>query len=93
IFIAPKDETRQKIVGNIMEMKARGASTIGVIDSTDDELKSLLDDYIQMPITVDGLLTPILYIIPLQLFAYYVSVERGCDPDRPRNLAKSVTVE
>ena len=93
IFIAPKDETRQKIVGNIMEMKARGASTIGVIDSTDEELKSLLDDYIQMPVTVDGLLTPMLYIIPLQLFAYYVAVKRGRDPDRPRNLAKSVTVE
>ncbi|MGQ9542528.1 MAG: glutamine--fructose-6-phosphate transaminase (isomerizing) [Candidatus Bathyarchaeia archaeon] len=93
IFIVPKDETRRKMIGNIMEMKARGASTIGIIDSSDEELKDLLDDYVQVPVTVNSLLTPILYIIPLQLFAYYVAVERGCDPDRPRNLAKSVTVE
>jgi glucosamine--fructose-6-phosphate aminotransferase (isomerizing) len=93
IFVAPRDMTRQKTIGSIMEMKARGASTIGVIDSGDEEVKALLDDCIEVPVRVADLLTPLIYIIPLQLFAYWMAVERGCDPDRPRNLAKSVTVE
>ncbi len=92
VFVAPKDETYHKIVGNVMEMKARNASTIGVIDAGDERLKELLDDYIEIPTPVTSLLTPLVYVIPLQLFAYWMAVERGCDPDRPRNLAKSVTV-
>jgi len=76
-----------------MEMKARNASTIGVIESGDEKLKELLDDFIEIPVRVIDLLTPVIYVIPLQLFAYWMAVERGCDPDRPRNLAKSVTVE
>ena len=92
VFVAPKDETYHKIVGNVMEMKARNASTIGVIDAGDERLKELLDDYIEIPTPVTSLLTPLVYVIPLQLFAYWMAVERGCNPDRPRNLAKSVTV-
>jgi glucosamine--fructose-6-phosphate aminotransferase (isomerizing) len=93
VFIAPKDETYNKIIGNVMEMKARNASTIGVIDAGDEKLKELLDDYIEIPAPVQSLLTPLVYVIPMQLFAYWMAVERGCNPDRPRNLAKSVTVE
>ncbi|MEM3004916.1 MAG: SIS domain-containing protein, partial [Candidatus Bathyarchaeia archaeon] len=93
IFVAPRDTTRQKTIGSIMEMKARGASTIGVIESGDEELRALLDDCVEVPVHVADLLTPLIYVIPLQLFAYWMAVERGCDPDRPRNLAKSVTVE
>jgi glucosamine--fructose-6-phosphate aminotransferase (isomerizing) len=93
IFIAPKDETHHKIVGNIMEMRARNASVIGVIEEDDDKLKEILDDTIEIPVSITSLLTPLVYVIPLQLFAYWMAVERGCDPDKPRNLAKSVTVE
>ncbi len=93
VFVAPKDETHHKIVGNIMEMKARGAATIGVIEAGDEKLKTILDDYVEIPVPVTSLLSPLVYVIPLQLFAYWSAVERGRDPDRPRNLAKSVTVE
>lgn len=93
IFMAPRDETYQKTIGNIMEMKARNASTIGLIESGDEKLRELLDDFIEIPVRIAPLLTPLIYVIPMQLFAYWMAVERGCDPDRPRNLAKSVTVE
>jgi len=93
IFVCPRDETHKTIVGNIMEMKARGASIIAIIEEGDEELKSLADDYVEIVKGVPEVLSPILYVIPLQLFAYHVAIERGCDPDMPRNLAKSVTVK
>jgi len=93
IFICPPDDTHKTIVGNIMEMKARGASIIAVIEKGDEELKALADDYIEIEGGVPEVLSPILYVIPLQLLAYYIAIERGCDPDMPRNLAKSVTVK
>jgi len=93
IFICPRDETHKEIKGNIMEMKARGATVILVIEEGDEELKSLADDYIEVVKGVPEILSPSIYIIPLQLFAYYVAVLNGLDPDKPRNLAKSVTVK
>ncbi|MBA7490959.1 Glutamine--fructose-6-phosphate aminotransferase [isomerizing] [subsurface metagenome] len=93
IFVCPKDDTRKTIVGNIMEMKARGASIIAVVEEGDEEIKGLADDYIEIPRGMPEVLSPIPYIIPQQLFAYYMAVERNCDPDQPRNLAKSVTVK
>ncbi|MDH5267187.1 MAG: glutamine--fructose-6-phosphate transaminase (isomerizing) [Candidatus Bathyarchaeota archaeon] len=93
IFVCPKDDTRKTIVGNIMEMKARGASIIAVVEEGDEEIKSLADDYIEIPRGMPEILSPIPYVIPQQLFAYYMAVERNCDPDQPRNLAKSVTVK
>jgi len=93
VFICPKDETHKTIVGNIMEMKARGASIILVIEEGDEELKRLADECIEIPKGVPEILSPILYVIPLQLFAYYLAINRGLDPDMPRNLAKSVTVK
>jgi glucosamine--fructose-6-phosphate aminotransferase (isomerizing) len=92
IFICPPDNTRKSLVGNIMEMKARGANIIAVVDINDDEIKKLADDYIEIPSGIHSILSPIPYSLPLQLFAYYMAVNRDCDPDKPRNLAKSVTV-
>ncbi|MHA1581241.1 MAG: glutamine--fructose-6-phosphate transaminase (isomerizing) [Candidatus Baldrarchaeia archaeon] len=91
VFIAPMDETHKHIIGNIMEMKARGAEIIAVIDKSDQDVPQLADTAFKMPST-PAIFTPITYIIPLQLFAYYVAVKRRVDPDKPRNLAKSVTV-
>ncbi|MEM2995091.1 MAG: glutamine--fructose-6-phosphate transaminase (isomerizing) [Candidatus Bathyarchaeia archaeon] len=93
VFICPKDETHKTLIGNIMEMKARGASIIAVIEEGDEEIKRLADDYVEIPKGVPDVLSPIPFIIPLQLLAYYMAVERGYNPDTPRNLAKSVTVK
>jgi glucosamine--fructose-6-phosphate aminotransferase (isomerizing) len=93
VFVCPKDETRTTIVGNIMEMKARGASIVAILEEGDEEIKGLSDDYIEIPKTIPEVLSPIPAVIPLQLFAYYMALERDCDPDMPRNLAKSVTVK
>jgi len=93
VFICPKDETHRTVVSNIMEMKARGASIIVLCEEGDEEIKRLADDFIEIPKGVPEILSPILYVIPLQLFAYYMALERGHNPDMPRNLAKSVTVK
>ncbi len=93
IFVCPRDETRKTIIGNIMEMKARGASIITIIEEGDEEIKNLADDYIEIVKGVPDVLSPIVYVIPLQLFAYHMAIERGYNPDMPRNLAKSVTVK
>lgn len=93
IFICPKDDTRKAILGNIMEMKARGAKIITLIEEGDNEIKSFSDDYVELPKGIPDVLSPIPYVVPLQLFAYYMAVEKGHDPDKPRNLAKSVTVQ
>jgi glucosamine--fructose-6-phosphate aminotransferase (isomerizing) len=93
VFICPKDDTHKTIIGNIMEMKARGASIIAVIEEGDEEVKRLTDDYIEVPKGIPDVLSPIPFVVPLQLLAYYMAVERGYDPDKPRNLAKSVTVK
>ena len=93
VFVAPKDDTHKKIIGNIMEMKARGARIISIIEEGDEEIRNLSDDVIEIPESLPSLATPIVYVVPLQLLAYYMSVILGHDPDYPRNLAKSVTVE
>ena len=92
-FICPKDDTHKAVVSNIMEMKARGASVIIVMEEGDEELKRLADEAIEVPKGIPEILSPVLYVIPLQLFAYYMAIERKLDPDKPRNLAKSVTVQ
>jgi len=93
VFICPKDETHRTLIGNIMEMKARGASIIAVIEEGDEEVKKLAEDYMEVPKGIPEVLSPIPFVVPLQLLAYYVAVERGYNPDTPRNLAKSVTVK
>ena len=91
-FIAPHDSTRKQIIGNIMEMKARGAEIYCVGTDGDKELEELSDWWLGLP-KVPQTLSPIIYVIPFQLLAYYLAVEKGHDPDKPRNLAKSVTVQ
>ena len=93
VFICPKDESHKTLIGNIMEMKARRASIIAVIEEGDEEIKKLADDYVEVPKGIPEVLSPIPFVVPLQLLAYYMAVERGHNPDTPRNLAKSVTVK
>jgi glucosamine--fructose-6-phosphate aminotransferase (isomerizing) len=92
VFIAPRDAVHTKIVSNVEEVKARGGRVIAVCTEGDHEIARLADAAFTIPAT-HNLLTPILASVPLQLFAYYVAVRRGCNVDQPRNLAKSVTVE
>jgi glucosamine--fructose-6-phosphate aminotransferase (isomerizing) len=93
VFVCPKDDTHKTVIGNIMEMKARGAHILAIIEEGDEDIKSIADDYIEVPKDIPAILSPIPYSVPLQLLAYYTAIEKGCDPDMPRNLAKSVTVK
>ena len=93
VFICPKDGSHKTLISNIMEMKARGASIISVVEEGDEEIKAMSDDYVEVPSGVPEVLSPIPFIIPLQLLAYYIAVGKGYNPDMPRNLAKSVTVK
>ena len=93
IFVAPNDETHKRVIGNIMEMKARGARIISIIEEGDEEIRNLSDRVIEIGESLPSLVTPLVYVVPMQLLAYYLSVIKGHDPDYPRNLAKSVTVE
>jgi len=92
IFVAPNDETRSRIIGNIMEMKSRGASIVSVILKNDEELESLSKFVFTIPEDIEPEFSTMVFIIPLQLFSYYMALRKGYDPDMPRNLAKSVTV-
>ena len=92
IFVAPKDEVYSKIIGNVMEMKARQAQVISIVEEADGQVSSLSDETVAMPGGIPSVLTPIVYIVPMRLFAYHMAVRKGYDPDFPRNLAKSVTV-
>jgi len=82
----------QKVITNIEEIKARGGNILIIANKGDKMVKRLSDQIIYVPKTID-FLSPILNVIPLQLLSYYIAVKRGCDVDKPRNLAKSVTVE
>ncbi len=92
VFLAPRDSLYDKTLSNIQEIKARGGKVIAVATEGDEQIGKLADDVIFIP-PVSEFINPLLALVPLQLFAYFASVARGCDPDRPRNLAKSVTVE
>ncbi|RLC35441.1 MAG: glutamine--fructose-6-phosphate transaminase (isomerizing) [Candidatus Nealsonbacteria bacterium] len=90
--ICPTDSVYEKTISNIEEIKARKGPLLALATEGDKEIKKLANDVIYIPKTLE-MLTPILSVIPLQLFAYHMGVLRGCDVDKPRNLAKSVTVE
>jgi glucosamine--fructose-6-phosphate aminotransferase (isomerizing) len=92
VFIAPKDEIYEKVISNIEEVRARNGRVIVIADDDDEHVDRVANHVIRIPKTIP-MLTPILASIPLQLLAYYIAVERGCNVDMPRNLAKSVTVE
>lgn len=87
-----EDIIYQKVISNIEEVKARGGNIIAIATEGNEQIKNLADEVIYVPKT-NGFLTPLLNVIPLQLLAYYMAVLRNCDVDKPRNLAKSVTVE
>jgi len=92
IVVAAKDNYYAKIVSNIHEVKARKGNIIALVTEGDDGLTAMANDLFEIPES-HPLVTPLLAIIPLQLFAYYMALNRGCNVDQPRNLAKSVTVE
>jgi len=87
LAICPGDETHEATLGNAIEAKARGGRIIGVSDVASE----VYDDWLRIP-RVPPLLYPVMLIVPLQLLAYHLAGARGCDPDKTRNLAKSVTV-
>ena len=92
VFLMPHGLTYDKVMSNVEEIKARGGPVIAVVCEGDREVDRLADDLIEIP-AVEEFLQPIISVIPLQLLAYHIAVARGCDIDKPRNLAKSVTVE
>lgn len=92
IVVAAKDHYYEKIVSNIQEVKARKGNIIAVVTEGDDGLKNMVNDLFEIPKSHPAV-SPLLAVVPLQLFSYYIAVMRGCDVDQPRNLAKSVTVE
>jgi glucosamine--fructose-6-phosphate aminotransferase (isomerizing) len=92
LFIATQDAYYEKIVSNIQEIKARKGKVIAVVTEGDAMISSMADHVLEVP-AVDELLAPLLSVLPTQLLSYYIGVLRGLDVDKPRNLAKSVTVE
>ncbi|RPF80980.1 MAG: glutamine--fructose-6-phosphate transaminase (isomerizing) [Rhodothermaceae bacterium TMED105] len=92
VVIAATNHTNDKMISNIEEVRARKGRVIAVTNPGNDEVKNLAEFTIEIPSTED-MLSPLLTVIPLQLLSYYIAVNRGCDVDQPRNLAKSVTVE
>ena len=92
VFVATKDSYHEKIISNIQEIKARKGKVVAVISQGDDTIPKMADDSMAVP-EADELVAPLLSVIPLQLLAYHIGVAKGCDVDKPRNLAKSVTVE
>jgi len=92
IVIAPQDSVYDKMISNIEEIKTRGGPVFAIATEGDKKIAKLADHVFYIPKTLE-MLTPLLTVVPLQLFAYYFGVMRGVDVDKPRNLAKSVTVE
>ena len=92
VVLAAQAEIRDKMLGNANEIRARQGRIIALAREGDQEVPKLAEDTLFIPHTLDPLV-PILAVIPLQIFAYAIAVARGCDVDKPRNLAKSVTVE
>ena len=90
--IATQDDLYEKLISNVKEVKARGAYVIVITKEGNSQISEVADNVIYIP-AIDDHFIASLNIIPMQLFSYYVAIERGCDVDKPRNLAKSVTVE
>lgn len=92
VIVAPKDDVYEKVVSNIMEVRARGGKLIAIATEGDEEISNIAEHVIYIPNTLP-MLIPILSVVPLQLLAYYMATARNTNVDQPRNLAKSVTVE
>jgi glucosamine--fructose-6-phosphate aminotransferase (isomerizing) len=92
VFLVPKDSMYEKTMANLAMIRARKGPIIALATEGDAQIKDVADDVIFLPPAIEPVY-PILATVPLQLFAYHIAVARGCDVDKPRNLAKSVTVE
>ncbi len=92
VFIVPQGAVYDKVIANMEEIRARGGPVIAIVDEDDERASEIADEVIRVPHVADYL-QPIVTAVPLQLLAYHIAVLRGCDVDKPRNLAKSVTVE
>lgn len=92
VFLATHHQLYEKIISNMQEVKSRNGRILAVVTEGDEQVKAIADNVIEIPTTMNALV-PLLSVVPLQLLAYYVAVDKGLDVDMPRNLAKSVTVE
>ena len=92
VFVATRNSQYEKVLSNIEEVRSRGGAVIAVATEGDEHIKTLADDVFYVP-DVPELLQPLVTVVPLQLLAYHTALARGTDVDKPRNLAKSVTVE
>jgi glucosamine--fructose-6-phosphate aminotransferase (isomerizing) len=92
VFVIPSDQLYEKTYSNLEEIKARKGPIIALATEGNEKIAKKVDDVIYLPATLEPLF-PLLAALPLQLLAYHIAVARGCDVDKPRNLAKSVTVE
>jgi glutamine---fructose-6-phosphate transaminase (isomerizing) len=92
VFVATRDTYHEKVISNMQEIRARKGKVVSVITEGDEQATPLSQDMMPVP-EADEIVAPMLSVIPLQLLAYYIGVAKGCDVDKPRNLAKSVTVE
>ncbi len=93
VVILPPGENHRKTMSNLEEVKSRGADVIGIGAKSDEGIINKSKDYFLINDEVDDIIAPLVYIIPLQLMSYYIAVEKNFDPDKPKNLAKCVTVE
>lgn len=89
---ATQEKLLEKMISNIKEVTTRGAKVLALTSEGNNEIEETVDSVIYLPKVMD-ILAPMISVIPLQLLAYYISIQKGCDVDKPRNLAKSVTVE
>lgn len=92
VFLATHHQLYEKIISNMQEVKSRNGRILAVVTEGDQQVKEIADNVLEIPRTLNALV-PLLSVVPLQLLAYYVAVDKGLDVDMPRNLAKSVTVE
>ena len=92
VFLATHHQLYEKIISNMREVKSRNGRILAVVTEGDQQVKEIADNVLEVPRTLNALV-PLLSVVPLQLLAYYVAVDKGLDVDMPRNLAKSVTVE
>ncbi len=92
VFVTPKDSTHKIIRGNIMEMNARGAASIAIMEEGDREIEELVKWKMEIPKGYSEMFSTIPYVIPLQMLAYYTAVKKGCSVDTPKNLSKTITV-
>jgi len=93
VVIIPPGDNYRKTMSNLEEVKSRGANVLAIGSADDESLKSKVNDVIAINGEVKEIIAPLVYIVPLQLIAYYITLEKGHDPDKPKNLAKCVTVE